>query len=136
MAENNCMCQEAGVLIFPCSGASDVGELSDHVARKMAKCGQARMFCLAGIGAHIQGMVESVKAATKIIAIDGCQVACSKKTLEHPGFRPIVFNLKGMGFIKGKTKIDDGTIEQVLSQITGGKIEETISHNSGGCRII
>jgi hypothetical protein len=47
-----------------------------------------------------------------------------------------VFNLKGMGFIKGKTKIDDGTIEQVLSQITGGKIEETISHNSGGCCII
>ena len=44
----NCMCNETGVLIFPCSGGSDVGELSDRAARKMAKCGQAKMFCLAG----------------------------------------------------------------------------------------
>ena len=35
----NCICNETGVLIFSCSGASDVGELSDKVARKMAKCG-------------------------------------------------------------------------------------------------
>ena len=30
----NCMCQEAGLLIFPCSGGSDVGELSDRVPAK------------------------------------------------------------------------------------------------------
>jgi len=133
MAGNNCMCQEAGVLIFPCSGSSDVGELSDRAARKMAKCGQAKMFCLAGIGAHISGMIESAKAAKKLIAINGCPVACSKKILEHAGFRPIAFNLKDMGFIKGKTKVDDDSIEQVLSKITGGKVEEARSGNSGGC---
>jgi uncharacterized metal-binding protein len=133
MAENNCMCQEAGVLIFPCSGGSDVGELSDRVARKMAKCGQAKMFCLAGIGAHIPGMIESAKAANKIIAIDGCQVLCSKKILEHAGFTPISFNLKDLGFEKGKTKVDDDTIEKAANKISGGKGEENISRNSGGC---
>jgi uncharacterized metal-binding protein len=133
MAENNCMCQESGVLIFPCSGGSDVGELSDRVARKMAKCGQAKMFCLAGIGAHIPGMIESAKAANKIIAIDGCQVLCSKKILEHAGFTPISFNLKDLGFEKGKTKVDDDTIEKAANKISGGKGEENISRNSGGC---
>jgi len=133
MAENNCMCQESGVLIFPCSGGSDVGELSDRVARKMAKCGQAKMFCLAGIGAHIPGMIESAKAANKIIAIDGCQVLCSKKILEHAGFTPISFNLKDLGFEKGKTKVDDDTIEKVANKISGGKVEKDISRNSGGC---
>jgi len=133
MVENNCMCQESGVLIFPCSGGSDVGELSDRVARKMAKCGQAKMFCLAGIGAHIPGMIESAKAANKIIAIDGCQVLCSKKILEHAGFTPISFNLKDLGFEKGKTKVDDGTIEKAANKISGGKGEENISRNSGGC---
>jgi len=133
MAENNCMCQEAGVLIFPCSGGSDVGELSDRVARKMAKCGQAKMFCLDGIGAHIPGMIESAKAANKIIAIDGCQVLCSKKILEHAGFTPISFNLKDLGFEKGKTKVDDDTIEKAANKISGGKGEENISRNSGGC---
>jgi len=129
----NCMCNEAGVLIFPCSGGSDVGELSDRVGRKMAKCGQARMFCLAGIGAHIPGMIESTKAANKLITIDGCPVSCSKKTLEHAGFKVVAFNLKDMGFEKGKTKVDNESIYKVLSKITGGKVEEVNSNTSGGC---
>jgi len=129
----NCMCNETGVLIFPCSGGSDVGELSDRVARKMAKCGQAKMFCLSGIGAHVPGMIESTKAANKLIAIDGCPVSCSKKTLEHAGFKVMAFNLKDMGFEKGKTKINDENIEKAASKIAGGKLEETISRNPSSC---
>jgi len=129
----NCMCNETGVLIFPCSGGSDVGELSDRAARKMAKCGQAKMFCLAGIGAHIPGMIESTKAANKLIAIDGCPVSCSKKTLEHAGFKVMAYNLKDMGFEKGKTNINDESINKVLSKITGGKVEEANRNTSGGC---
>ncbi|MCX5708970.1 MAG: putative zinc-binding protein [Candidatus Omnitrophica bacterium] len=133
MAGNNCMCQQTGVLIFSCSGSSDVGELSDLAARKMAKCGQAKMFCIASIGANIPEMIESAKAASKLIAIDGCPVACSKKILEQAGFTPVAFNLKDMGFIKGKTKADDESIEQVFSKITGGKVEEADRNTSGGC---
>lgn len=133
MAQNNCICQEAGVLVFSCSGAADVGEMTDRVARKIAKCGQARMFCLGGIGAHIPGMIESAKAAKKIVTIDGCPVSCSKKTLEHAGFSVTSFNLKDMGFEKGKTKVDDSSVDRALSKITGGKIEEAISNSSGNC---
>ena len=43
-----------------------MGEVSDRAARKIAKCGQAKMFYLAGVGAHIPGMIESTKAANKI----------------------------------------------------------------------
>jgi len=135
MAKKDCMCQEAGVLIFPCSGGSDVGELSDRVARKMAKCGKARIFCLAGIGAHIPGMVESAKNAKKLIAIDGCQVLCSKKTLEHAGFEVTSYNLKEMGFVKGKTGVDELSIDLALSHITGEKNEKSIPSvsSAGGC---
>ena len=135
MAQKECMCQEAGVLIFPCSGGSDVGELSDRVARKMAKCGKARIFCLAGIGAHIPGMIESAKNAKKLIAIDGCQVLCSKKTLEHAGFEVVSYNLKEMGFLKGKTSVDEQTIDLALSHITGEKNEKdsTNTASAGGC---
>lgn len=133
MAGKSCMCQEAGVLIFPCSGGSDVGELSDRAGRKMAKCGQAKMYCLAGIGAKISGMIESAKAASKLIAIDGCQVACAKKVLENAGFSPMAFNLRDMGFEKGKTNVDDGSIEKVLSIIAGGKDEKNMDSSSGCC---
>jgi uncharacterized metal-binding protein len=115
----NCMCNKTGVLIFPCSGAADVGELSDSMARKMAKSGQVKMACLAGIGAHIPGMIESVKAAKKIIAVDGWQTACSSKTLEHAGFKVEAYNLRDLGFEKGKTKVDEDSIKSAASKITG-----------------
>jgi len=133
MAQNSCMCQEAGVLVFSCSGAADVGEITDRVARKIAKCGQAKMFCLAGIGAHVSGMIESAKAAKKIVAIDGCPVSCAKKTLEHAGFNVIAHNLKNMGFEKGKTKVNEANIEKIASIITGGKVEKNISNSSSCC---
>ena len=130
---DNCTCNETGVLIFPCSGGSDVGELSDRAARKMAQRGQAKMFCLAGIGAHIPGMIESAKAVNKLIAIDGCPVSCSKKTLEHIGLKVVAFNLKDMGFEKGKTKVNGESIDKILSKITGGQVEESNRSTSGGC---
>lgn len=133
MSAKNCMCQEAGVLVFSCSGSSDVGELSDRVGRTIAKCGQAKMFCLAGIGAHIPGMIESARAAKKIISIDGCPVSCAKKTLEHAGFKVEPYNLKDLRFEKGKTKVDEDSIKSAVAKITGGKIEETISRVSGSC---
>ena len=99
----------------------------------MAKCGQAKMFCLAGIGAHIPGMIESAKAGNKLIAIDGCPVSCSKKTLEHVGFKVIAYNLKEMGFEKGKTEVNEENIEKAASKIAGGKFEENTSSSSSGC---
>jgi len=133
MADKNCMCHETGILIFPCSGSSDVGELSDRVARKIARCGKAKMFCLAGIGAHIPGMIESTKAAKRIIAINGCPVSCAQKTLEHTGFKVEAYNLKDMGFEKGKTKIDEANIEKAVSIITEVKGEKNSSKSSGCC---
>lgn len=120
MENHNGMPPEARTLIFACSGGSDVGELSDRVARQMAKCGRAKMFCLAGVGAHVNSMLASTQAASKIIAIDGCPVLCAKKTLEHAGFSPVAFNLKEMGFEKGKTIIDEAVVQTALSKITEG----------------
>lgn len=133
MSAKNCMCQETGLLVFTCSGGSDVGELSDRVGRAIAKCGQAKMFCLAGIGVHISGMIESTRAAKKLIAIDGCPVSCAKKTLEHAGFKVESYNLKDLGFEKGKTKVDDVSISKALARITGGQNEKTDLNSSSSC---
>ncbi len=42
--------------------------------------GFGTMTCLASIGAHLSGFVESAKGADENITIDGCLVACGKKT--------------------------------------------------------
>lgn len=133
MAGNHCMCQESGVLIFSCSGGSDVGELTDRVARRMAQCGQAKMFCLAGIGAHLSGMVQSAVAARRIIAIDGCPASCAKRTLEHVGLKVEAYNLRDQGFEKGKTHVNEASIHEVLAEMKGEKGEKDISRDPGSC---
>ena len=84
--EDKCLCEPTAILIFPCSGGSNVGQIANQAGVKLTQEGMGRFFCLAGIGAHVSGMVESTKAGKMLVAIDGCPVACAKKTLEHAGF--------------------------------------------------
>jgi uncharacterized metal-binding protein len=84
--DEKCLCEPSEILIFPCSGGSNVGQIANQAGVKLTQEGIGNFFCLAGIGAHVSGMVESTKASKVIVAIDGCPVACAKKTLEHAGF--------------------------------------------------
>jgi len=84
--EEKCLCESSEILIFSCAGSSNVGQIANQAAIKLAQSGVGRYFCLAGIGGHVSGMIESTKAGKMLIAIDGCPVGCAKKTLEHTGF--------------------------------------------------
>jgi len=113
MQEKNqgCSCCEAPTLIFPCSGAADVGEISDRTARKLTGDGVGKMFCLAGLGGHIESFVTNTKAAGKILVIDGCPVDCAKKTLEHAGFQSFShFRVTDLGLNKGQAPATDDNI--------------------------
>jgi len=84
--EDKCLCEPSEILIFPCSGGSNVGQIANQAGVKLTQDGIGNFFCLAGIGGHASGMIESTKAGKVIVAIDSCPVACAKKTLEHAGF--------------------------------------------------
>jgi uncharacterized metal-binding protein len=84
--EEKCLCEPNEVLIFSCAGSSNVGQIANQAAVRLTQEGVGRYFCLAGIGGHVSGMIESTQAGKMLIAIDGCPVACAKKTLEHAGF--------------------------------------------------
>jgi len=88
--ENNvvtCECKAEEITILPCSGGSNCGQIANQAAVSLDTLGVGKIYCLAGIGAHIDGMVESAKSAKRLVAIDGCQVACAKKTIEHAGLK-------------------------------------------------
>jgi len=80
-----CECTAEEITILPCSGGSNCGQIANQVAVRLDEEGVGHIYCLAGIGAHIDGMVESARGAKRIVALDGCQVACAKKTIEHAG---------------------------------------------------
>jgi uncharacterized metal-binding protein len=80
-----CECKAEEIVLLPCSGASNCGQIANDVAVKLTEDGYGKMYCLAGIGAHNDGMIESARGAKRIVALDGCTVACAKKTVEHAG---------------------------------------------------
>ena len=86
MSENPSACAGAPKLIFSCSGGSDVGALADLAARQMTRDGTGKMYCLAGVGGQIPGILSTTRGAAKILAIDGCPLNCARKILEGAGF--------------------------------------------------
>lgn len=116
MKENTsgCECSAAPTLIFPCSGAADVGEISDRAARKLTREGVGKMFCLAGLGGHVESFITNTNAAGKILVIDGCPVDCAKKTLGHAGFSGFLhFKVTDLDCEKGKSPATDETINRI-----------------------
>lgn len=71
------------VMILACSGGSNVGQLSNRAAVELTQEGFGKMFCLAGIGGHLSGFVQSAKDVPAMVAIDGCAVGCAKAILEQ-----------------------------------------------------
>jgi len=114
---NGCICQAAPQLIFPCSGAADVGELTDRAARRLTREGVARMFCLAGIGGRVKDIIDSAKVASKILVIDGCPADCARKTLEFANLNSFKhLRLTDIGLEKGKSPAIGERIEIVVSK--------------------
>lgn len=112
-----CGCSKGPKIIYPCSGASDVGELSDRAARKLSADGVGKMSCIVGIGGRVGAMLDIANAASQILAIDGCPQDCAKKTLEAAGFTKIDhLRLYDLGLSKGKSPANDQNIQIVASK--------------------
>lgn len=79
----SCCSSNNQIMILACSGGSNVGQLSNQAAVELTKEEFGKMFCLAGVGAHLGGFVQSAKDVPTLIAIDGCSVGCTKAILEH-----------------------------------------------------
>jgi len=82
MSNGSCCCGGEARVVLACSGGSNVGQLTNEVAKRLTISGDAKFLCLAGVGGHVPGMVLSVRGGDKVLALDGCAVACARKCLE------------------------------------------------------
>jgi len=115
--EKSCACEGGVTLIFPCSGAADVGEISDRAARSMSAQGHGKMFCLAGIGGNISGMIASAKGADHVLVIDGCDLDCAKKTMKERELHDFLhFRVTDLGIEKSKSPATPERIDTVVEK--------------------
>jgi uncharacterized metal-binding protein len=117
--ENPHLCSGGPKLIFACSGAADVGEIADRAAREMTRTGNGTMFCLAGIGGKIPGIIKKTQAASKVLAIDGCDLDCVKSCLHQAGFQGFAhLRITDLGMQKGQARINDENVATVVQHAT------------------
>jgi uncharacterized metal-binding protein len=81
---DKCSCETQANVLLSCSGASNCGQIANQIVVRLDQEGLGKFFCTAGIGSHNQSMIEGARP-TRIMAVDGCATACSKKVAEHAG---------------------------------------------------
>jgi len=123
--EERCLCDPNEILIFSCAGSSNVGQIANQAAIRLTQEGVGRYFCLAGIGGHVSGMIESTKAGKMLIAIDGCPVGCAKKTLEHTGFNIDEYvQVTELGIEKNhEFNVDRSDVQKVVDHLSSHLLE-------------
>lgn len=82
------MSDEQIPLVYSCSGCSNVAQLANDIAVVMNQEGHAEMSCIAGVGGDVKSLVNVAKSGRKIVAIDGCPLACVKQTLARHQVEP------------------------------------------------
>jgi uncharacterized metal-binding protein len=76
------------------------------------------MFCLAGVGGRVSGIMATTESAARILAIDGCPLNCVKNCLAQAGFTKYEhLQLADLGMEKGKTP---PTPEAIAKAATAG----------------
>lgn len=116
-AKTTCACATAPKLVFTCSGSSDVGAIADQAARKLAKDGAGKMYCLAGIGGRVSGIMAATERAAKILVIDGCPVNCARKTMELAGFKQFEhLTPADIGLQKGQSPVTVANVNKVVQK--------------------
>ena len=112
------------VLLYACSGGANVAEVADRAARELMFSGCGTMFCLAGLGADIPGMVQTARDADLNVVIDGCPMDCAKKIFDRHGlanYRQIKVTDLGIEKVKG-VRCTQEQVDKVIA-----KARETIA---------
>lgn len=114
--KNNCNCNANDKIVLACSGASDLGEMSDIIARKLKNNGVYKMNCLAKIGFRDNQTIEDF-LKSELLVIDGCPIDCGKKTLEQAGIKNAKqLRITDLGFTKGKCAATAENIDKIYNE--------------------
>lgn len=117
--------------MFSCSGAADTAEIADRAVRKLHREGAAKMFCLAGIGGGVELILLNTQAAKTLVAVDGCDTDCAKRTLERAGFKDFThIRVTDLGMEKGKTEVTPEHIDMVA-----GRVRDALCAPSDGAEL-
>ena len=116
------------VLLYACSGGANVAEIADKAARELMFEGAGTMFCLAGVGAGIDAMVQTARDADLNVVLEGCPMDCARKIFDGAGltnYRQIKVTDLGIEKVKSVRCTQD-QVDQVVA-----KAREMLAEEAG-----
>lgn len=122
-------------MLLACSGASNVGQLTNQACVELTQEGFGKMFCLAGVGGRLQGFIQSVKDAPELVVLDGCEKGCAKAIMQEAGLplRGYVV-LTQQGIAKNKDlNLKREQVDQVKNLVRGARPPMLMAAPGGSC---
>lgn len=114
--KKSCLCGSSDYLVIACSGACDLGQATDLVARKLRDNKVRKMGCLSMVSANIKPTIEAFKT-NNLLLLDGCTVDCGKKILSNAGITNFQYlRITDLGYTKGQTPVTQSLIEEIYSK--------------------
>lgn len=107
------------ILVYSCSGCSNVAQAANTMAVRLDREGLAEMSCIAGVGAGVPPLVRVAKSGRRILAIDGCPLACCWHALANHDVEPDSYvELSKHGLKKRQHQdLDDSEVEEIMNHV-------------------
>ena len=114
-------------LVYSCSGCSSAAQMANYLALQLDKKDIAEMSCIAGVGGNVKKLVRTALSGRKIIAIDGCPLACSKACLDNHAISPDIhiqltdYGIKKQNhvdFDRNEAKVIFNKIKEAMCELT------------------
>ncbi len=118
MENKNCGCGSSeNKVVITCSGAADLGCISDQIARRLSLENVCKMSCLALFATCSDEQISNFKNK-EIKVIDGCNLDCGKKIMQQRGIEKYDYiRLTDLGYEKGKTLANKENINEIYKKV-------------------
>lgn len=120
-------------LVYSCSGCSSAAQMANQLAIRLDRAGLAEMSCIAGVGGGVTGLVRTARSGRRILALDGCILACVKACLAQAGVeadRHLVLGHYGVRKRK-HADVDQRQAEQVYEERVRPEAEALLAACTG-----
>ena len=88
-------------IVYSCSGCSNLAQMAHNISLTLDGDGIAEMSCISGVVGRVKPIMELAESGRIIIAIDGCELGCTKACLHRSGIKTDhYFKISDLGFEK------------------------------------
>jgi uncharacterized metal-binding protein len=102
-------------IVYSCSGCSNLAQMAHHISLNLDGDGMAEMSCVSGVVGKVAPILAVAKSGRPVIAIDGCDLGCTKSCLEASDVKiEHYFKISDLGFEK-RDKWDDSLTENTIA---------------------